>query len=893
MWALAEQLGFAGGRVIEPGCGAGVFIGLAPAAAELVGVELDQTTARIAQELYPHARVINRSFADRSRTLRDGSFDLAIGNVPFGKITLYDPEHNRSGHAIHNHFIVKSLALTRPGGLAVLLTSRYTLDAGNPAPRREMSELADLVGAVRLPSGAHRRVAGTEAITDLLVFRRRAAGVQPADDSWVRTEEVDVNGGRARINSYYATHRDQVLGRLKLARGLYGDDELVVEQLADDPALAERIRAWGRELAERQPAVAPVEAARIAEPTPAVVEAPEGLWDGHLLALPDGGFAQVQHGLQVAIEPARTIRAELRALLGLRDGARQLLAAEAQSLEDTPAIAERRARLRGDYDEYVKRFGAINRFSERRTGRSDPKTGEERMARVTPPAIRFLRADPFAPLVLSLEVFDEETRLATPATLLRQRVVAPRAPIRGADTPQDALAVCLDTRGHVDLVEIATLLGATEPDARRALGELVYDTPDGDLLPAAEYLSGNVRAKLGQAREAAVDRPDLAVSAAALERVLPIDLGTDEVHPQLGAAWIEVDDHRAFLSEILDDPGIEVESAGGGVWGVKGNNASLLARSEWGTERMRAPAIVKALLEQRAVQVTDELDDGRRVINPVETAAAQEKAQALRDRFAEWCWEDPDRAGRLLGEYNRRFNSIVLRDYTADGERLSLPGLVRTFEPMPHQRAAVARMISEPAVGLFHQVGAGKTAEMIIGATELRRLGMARKPVIVVPNHMLEQFTREWLQLYPQARVLATSSQDLQGDRRRQFVARAASNDWDGVLMTRSAFERIPVSVETQQRYLEREVAELREMLTSARGLKGGSLTVKRLEKMVLSAEEQLKKRLDTVKDPGISFEQCGIDYIVVDEAHGYKNLRTVSNIRDAAIDGSNRATCT
>ena len=280
---------------------------------------------------------------------------------------------------------------------------------------------------------------------------------------------------------------------------------------------------------------------------------------------------------------------------------------------------------------------------------------------------------------------------------------------------------------------------------------------------------------------------------------------------------------------------------------------------------MAAPAIAKVLLEQRVVQVTDEVDDGRRVVNAVETAAAQEKAEAIKERFAEWCWEGPERAERLLAEYNRRFNSIVLRDYSAEGERLSLPGLVRTFRPMPHQRAAVARIMSEPAVGLFHQVGAGKTAEMIIGASELRRLGLVRKPVIVVPNHMLEQFTREWLQLYPQARILAASSDDMASDNRRQFVARAAANDWDGVLMTRSAFERIPLSPDTQAWYLRREVEQLRVALTVARGRERRSMTVKRLEKMLLAREERLKKQTDAIKDVGISFEETGIDYVLVD----------------------------
>jgi N12 class adenine-specific DNA methylase len=907
MWDLARGLGVARGRALEPGCGAGVFIGLAPKGMEMVGVELDGTTATIAQELYPDAKIINRSFAENSRRLTAGSFDLTIGNVPFGKVSLYDPQYNRAGHSIHNHFIVKSLALTRPGGLAVLLSSRYMLDAANPAARREVSCLADLIGAVRLPSGAHRRVAGTHAVTDLLVLRRRPESAQPADDSWVRTELVDVDGHDLRLNSYLAQHPEQVLGELKLARGLYENHELVVDGDPSAAAVAARIRAWGAHLADTVAGTRPVgpraEDLRqrdtpgvdggvlFAEPEPELVQAPEGLWDGHLVPLPSGEFAVVQDGLQVPFATARTIRAELRALCGLRDRARRLLRAEAESFTDTPAIDTERTLLRADYHEYVRGWGPINRFTERRTGRTDPETGEERTARIMPAAVRALRGDPFAPLVIGLEVFDEETGQAQPAALLRERVVAPRAPVLGADTPQDALAICLDSRGRVELENIAQLIGDTPEGARAQLGELVYDTPDGQLLPAAEYLSGNVREKLDAARLAAVARPELAVNVTALQRVLPPDLGADEVRPQLGAAWISGDEHREFLVEILRDPTLEVERAGGGVWGVQGNNASIAARSEWGTSRMAAPAIAKALLEQRGVQVTDEVDDGRRVVNPVETAAAQEKADAIKERFAEWCWEDPERAERLLAEYNRRFNSIVLRDYSADGERLSLPGLVRTFTPMPHQRAAVARILSEPAVGLFHQVGAGKTAEMIIGAGELRRLGMVRKPVIVVPNHMLEQFTREWLQLYPQARILAASSDDLAGDKRRQFVARAAANDWDGVLMTRSAFERIPLSPDTQAWYLRREVEQLRAALTAARGREGRSLTVKRLEKMLLAREERLKKQTDAIKDVGISFEETGIDYVFVDEAHGYKNLETVSNIRDAQIGGSKRAT--
>ena len=320
----------------------------------------------------------------------------------------------------------------------------------------------------------------------------------------------------------------------------------------------------------------------------------------------------------------------------------------------------------------------------------------------------------------------------------------PRAPRLGADTPQDALAICLDTRGRVELDEIARLLGTNAADARQQLGELVYQDPAaGGLVSAAEYLSGEVRQKLEAARDAAGHDPALRVNVQALERVLPADLGPEEIQPRLGAAWIDAETHQQFLAELLDDPSVVVEHPGGAIWAVKGRTYTVKAASEWGTTRMDALEIAKAAMEQRPIRVTDEIDVGertKRVLNPTETAAAQEKAGALQERFSEWCWEDPNRAGRLIREYNVRFNSIVLRDYSTAGEHLALPGIARTFSPRPHQRAAVARILAEPAVGLFHEVGAGKTATMAIAASELRRLGLVRKPAVVVPNHMLEQF---------------------------------------------------------------------------------------------------------------------------------------------------------
>ena len=372
--------------------------------------------------------------------------------------------------------------------------------------------------------------------------------------------------------------------------------------------------------------------------------------------------------------------------------------------------------------------------------------------------------------------------------------------------------------------------------------------------------------------------------------MIPADLTPGEIDARLGAAWIDKDYVEQFLLEILDDVNLRVEHPGGQIWKVHGNMATVPACSTWGTSRYPAPALAQAVLEQRPIEVHDTVTDpagrDRSVLNADATVAAQEKAAELGERFADWAWEDPARAAALARTYNDRFNSLVLRSY--DDATLSLPGLALTFRPRPHQVAAVARIIGEPAVLLAHEVGAGKTAEMIMGITELRRLGLVRKPAVVVPNHMLEQFAREWLQLYPQAKVMLAGQDDLQRDRRRQFVARCATGNWDGIVMSRSAFERIPLSAAEQQAYMDRELAQFRQWITEAR--KAHSTSVKKLEGMLLRAQERIKAKLDSAKDPGITFEATGVDYLCIDEAHGYKNLRTPSNIRDAAIDGSQRA---
>jgi N12 class adenine-specific DNA methylase len=873
MWQVAQRLTFPGVRVLEPGCGGGVFLARAPKGLSFTGVELEPTTAAITATLYPQATILTGSFAEVPG-LADASFDLVIGNVPFADVALHDPRHNKGNHTIHNHFLIKSLMLLRESGLLVALTSRFTLDSQSDRARMEMHQLGELLAAVRLPAGAHRRVAGTDALTDLLVLRRRDGESPEEPAPWVTSVPTDIDGEEALLNCYFEQHPEHIAGTLTFGTGAY-TRELKVEGDTSAETLSKAILA-------------------VAEPVTAAPAPPVDLgeqWDGHIVALAAGGFAEVIDGATKPLAVPKSAVKEMRHLLLLRDKAGALLAQEAQHVAEPAHLEQLRAELRSTYHRYVRSFGAINRYKTHGTGRTDPDTGEPIVRRSYPRAIRVLLGDPLGPLVLSLEVFDEETQVAAEADLLRRRVLHSRKQVSAAQTPDDALAICWDRVGKVDLDLIARLLGLAPEQAREALGDLVYEQPgDGALVPGAEYLSGNVRVKLERAREAAAADTKFDVNVAALEAVQPASLGADEITAKLGAVWISDTVHQQFLRELLQSKTLVVEYGGGNLWAVKGYCHGTLAESEWGTQRMPAQYIAAALLEQKAIVVRDRVvASDKYVVNADETTAAQEKATAMQERFTEWCWEEPQRASELVREYNRRFNSLVLRDYAAFGEALTLPGLADTFTPHTHQRAAVARILSEPSVGLFHVVGGGKTASMVMACHELRRLGLVQKPAVVVPNHMLGQFAREWLQLYPMAKILAAGTDDLTKDKRRRFVARVAANDWDAIVITRSAFERLPVSPKVQKAYLKRELTEIRDMLDEQRS-RGAQLTVKRLEKKVMRAEAAMKRRLDGVVDLGVTFEQTGIDYLFVDEAHLFKNLATVSNIQGAAILGSNRA---
>lgn len=930
IWSAVTRLGFTGGRFLEPGCGSGNFLGFAPEGAKGIGVEQDPTTAAVAKALYPDAQIRAESFADTR--VAAGAFDLVVGNVPFGSHKLLDPEHNPGRrHTIHNHFILKSLRLTRPGGLVALITSRYTLDgAGDIAnqARAEMAELGDLLGAVRLPTHAHGAAAGTDVVTDLLVFRRRGDGPAQAPD-WQRVRRTELPGARAGVepqtldvNEYFVEHPEMVLGTPLADIGRYGPelrvrgaeptaqalaealDRIVAKPREPERAAAQGVstqpeleRALPREAsmwAEREDAATP-DASAQAEQEPERAATPEASaetevvfhddlaeQEGVFLDLGGGRFAQIRDGRQRTHLPPKTQQAELSALIGLRDTVLALLDEEATHHEDTWRMNELRVALNQRYDSYVKKHGPINRFKVTPGTRMDKSTGEVvETERRTYPRLGGFRDDPFWPYVSALEKFNEDTEEVTKADVLHQRVVAHATPADRAATPDDALVISWDLHNEVRLDEVARLLGLdTEAEARQALGTLVYDEPGTDrLIRRSEYLSGNVRGKLAAATEAAQADPRFNVNVEALTAVVPRDLSPAEIGARLGSPWIDASDVQQFLREVLEDADVTVAYVGAR-WTVNGGRrGSTQAITTWGTRERCAHDLAQNLLNSQSITITKEGGKDNDA-----TAIAQAKAEQLNLRFRTWLWEDPERASRLARTYNDRFNSLVPQSF--DGEHITAPGRSATaYELRPHQMAAIARIRNTPGAGLFHGTGAGKTLEMIVGGMELVRLGLVRKPAFVVPKGVLGQFQREFLQTYPRARVLAVDSEDLQGDKRRQFVARCSTGNWDAIIISHTAFKTIPVSKQARAAYLDTQEQHLQSFLANAEGADGR--TVKTIEDQIEKLRERVKELLEKPSDPGVEFERTGIDYLFVDEAQVYKNKMVISSIPELAHPGN------
>lgn len=900
MWEAADRLGVpANAQVLEPGCGTGNFIGQARPGQQVTGIELDPTTAGVASLLNPTARIRNESFGDTF--LDHDGYDLAIGNVPFAQTRLYDPAYNEAKLSLHNHFITKSLRQTKPGGIVMVMSSRWTMDGKSERARREISKHGELLGAVRMPAGAHGEIAGTDAMIDVLVFRRHLAGAPATDPSWLQTVDVDGAAGTVPMNSYFEDHPDMVLGATNTRSGRFGPEltvtaaDVSAETIAPllqrsltrivDDAIANG-RTWqaaGQVVAER--------------PVARVVQDPD-LVIGHISIDDETGFlTQVGlEGPEPVVVPKNAVR-ELTHLVRLRDAAVTLLEAEASTREDTPEISAHRGALNDVYNQYTAAYGPLNRVSvtvQERAGK-DPS-----IIRRYPAAMRALRQDPHFATVVALERYNEDTGEARKATIFTERVVGAVMEVRRADSPEDAIRISLDRVGHVDVPLVAELLDVDEADVPDQLGNLVYLSPEDSTtyIPAGEFLSGNVRQKRKVVRELAAADATFQRHLDDIEKVIPAELGPAEIDVKFGAGWVPADDVSTFLEHELKKEVKAIERIDG-EWKFKivGTPADS-AEGKWAVQgdhkMLRSLEVFDRVMNGKSMEVTYRPDkDGPTFVDQVATETLQERAGELHEAFQDWLWQDAERITRLQERYNDLYNGIVLRSY--DGISLTFPGKAATFTPRPHQHAAVARMLSEPSTGLFHEVGAGKTAEMVLGVMELRRLGMVQKPAIIVPNQMLEQFTREFKQIYPRAKVLAAGSGDIatSGTKngRRLFVARAQTGDWDAVILTHSAFERIGLGA-AKEVYAQERLDEMQQILDAKLESSLSEKSVKRLEGDLAKAQERLKAMVDLPQDEGVSWEETGIDYLCIDEAHKFKNLTVISKVGDLGKpNGSNRAT--
>ena len=964
IWDALAGLGFTGGQVFEPGCGSGNFFGLAPDSAAMTGVELDPVTAGITAALYPHARVITGSFA-KTRLPAD-SFDAVVGNVPFANIKLHDPVYNGGGRlSMHDHFIVKSLALVRPGGIVALLTSRYTMDGRNPQARRQITEMADLVAAVRLPSGAHRRAAGTDAVTDLLILRRRMPGEPPAgttaseppervrkllakaDDpavtpaeadaltakaaqltaragtssaAWEKSVPVDLPGGQVYVNEYFTARPDMVLGQMRAGTGMYSNTELEVD--GDRDAAAALRAALHRAVTEADDAglVMTGPPAAAAAPGPRPAAGPGLLPD----AMPGMIRAQRRRHLHPHHQRLRR-RGNRRAAVRRAENPGRRAASPAAAAGHHPGAAARREKHRrrhrrdhgaagpaqprirllrapvragetlqvgqgppearsGRRRRQRRRRGRRRRSRKPRGGSRPPRAGSAR-TRTTTPCTRWKQPTTRSP--------GQQAR----QDIFTQRVIAPPQPLLGADTPDEALAICLAQHGEVRLDVIARLLGAASAEqAREELGTLVFDDPEtGVPAWAPLYLSGNVRKKLAAARAAAETDSRYEANVAALTEVVPRDRGPAEIEAQLGAGWIDPVYVQQFTRDILGEDDTtskptKVRQSKGGYWHVTdGNRASVAAVTTWGTSRLCAQELLERLLKGTAehIRLTTKEDEDS-VYDPQATEAAKAKAREIAVRFASWVWEDPDRSAALCRDFNNAWASRVAPNF--DDVKLILPGLSPLIKLRPNQIPGIARIIYQDAAGLAQDTGAGKTKITVIGMHERHRLGLAPKPCIVVQRGKLSDWRDEWLECYPGARLLVADTPDLQGDKRREFIAQCATGNPDAIIVSREAFTKIGVSNDTHAVFIRAELADLQEALYDAQE-DGTRRTIKDIEKRIQRAEERLEKWTEEIgHDAGLTFEDTGITDVAVDEAQGYRVGPLTSAIPGESAPGSARA---
>ena len=858
MYRAAGRFGFTGGRVLEPACGIGHFVGLMPGEmlrrSTVTGIEIDPLTARIAKALYPDTDIRAQPFEQTK--LADGFYDLAISNVPFGDYTVHDPRWNNYKFAIHDYFFAASLEKVRPGGLMMFITSRGTMDKLDSTLRELLSTRTELLGAIRLPNDAFKKNAGTEVTTDIIMLRKLPPGEGPSGQAWKQTASHTNDVGEAfTLNEYFAARPEMMLGQMRLSGGMYGGNEPTLEP--DGRNLGDALT----QAVERLPLnIYEAHTHQVAEPTlDQTIPAPDYV-KPNSYCLHDGMVCiREEDVLRPLTDMPSETRSRIRQLIPVRDAVRACLRSQMDG-SDEGQVIEARRQLNQAYERFVGRFGAVNLRANQRA----------------------FDGDPDLPLLLSLEHYNEETKRATKATIFHERTIHHRQPVESASEPKEALLVSLNEQGRVDLDHMAGLLNKPAGEFLPDLKGIIFLNPQTNQWETDDqYLSGNVRDKLAVADAAAVTDARFHENVEALKSIQPEDLPATEIDVRLGASWLPPEDVKQFIHKLLNvSTGVEIGHVHAlGSWHM---NADWEARSatsnttDWGTDRYTGLELIEDALNLKTPTVYDTVDK-KPVVNAQATEAAREKQERIKDQFKEWIWSDDSRRERLCRLYNDTFNHTRLR--TFNGDHLTLPGASQAVQLHGHQKAGVWRILQTSNTLLAHVVGAGKTYTMVAAAMELKRLGLARKPMFAVPNHMLGQFSTELLTLYPGANILVAGKEDFESQNRKKLFSRIATGNWDAVIVTHSGFERIPLAYDTKKRFFDEQLHEL-EMIRREHADSSNRRLVKELEKAKKRLEAKLQAlAADHKKDNTLTFEELGVDRIFVDEAHYFKNLFYVTKM--------------
>ena len=877
IYDAVEKMGFQSGNILEPSMGVGNFFGMLPdtmADSRLYGVELDSITGRIAKKLYPQADITVAGFENTDR--RD-FYDLAVGNVPFGQYKVNDKAYNKLGFSIHNYFFAKAIDQVRPGGVVAFVTSRYTMDSKDSTARKHMAERADLLGAIRLPNNAFRANAGTDVVSDIIFLQKRNRPIDHEPD-WVQLGKTE--DGFA-INQYFVDHPEMVLGQLTTESTQYGREELTVvpiegANLGDQLAEAvQHIEGQYTEAEVETPDIADAENEKHILPADPDVK-------NFSYTVVDGEVFYRENSVMTQVELSDTAKGRVTGMVELRQIVNDLIQ---QQLEDYPDadIKATQERLNIAYDAFTAKYGLLN---DRRNG-------------------RLFEQDSSYYLLCSLENLDEQGQLKSKAAMFTKRTIRPERNVTSVDISSEALAVSIGERGKVDLPYMAELLG-TPGDYGRITTELsgvIFKDPAADPTDpeagwqmADEYLSGDVRAKLRMAQFAAETNPEFVVNVDALTKAQPRELEASEIDVRLGATWLNPDIIQKFMTETFQIPyylrhAVKVRySPYTAEWRVEGKTATgrgdIISSETYGTSRANAYKILEETLNLKDVRIYDTIEDAegksKRVLNKRETMLAQQKQQVIKDAFANWVWQDPQRRIALVKQYNELFNSTRPREY--DGSHIKFVGMNPEITLREHQRNAIAHVLYGGNTLLAHEVGAGKTYEMAASAMEAKRLGLCQKSLFVVPNHLTEQWASEFLNLYPNAKLLVARRKDFETANRKKFCARIATGDYDAVIIGHSQFERIPLSFERQERIIQEQIDETLAAINELKAHAGENFSIKQMEKTRKTLETKLEKlRSDERKDDVITFEQLGVDRLFVDESHFYKNLFLTTKMRNVA----------